>query len=48
MPENNAELLLEHVEEEMIWTDSDGDEENMFDVNDITVLNKVNIIKIKK
>lgn len=42
LPENNAELLLEHVEEEMVWTDSDEDEENMLDVNDLSVLNKVN------
>lgn len=39
LPENNAELLLEHVEEEMVWTDSD--EENMQDFNDSYVLNKV-------
>lgn len=42
LPENNAELLLEHVEEEMVWTDSDSDEENMLNVNDLTVLNRVN------
>lgn len=42
--ENNAELLLEHVEEEMVWTESDNDEENMLDVNDLSVLNKVNKI----
>jgi len=42
LPENNAELLLEHVEEEMIWTDSDSDEKNMLDVNDLSISNKVN------
>jgi len=42
LPENNAELLLEHVEEEMVWTDSDSDEENMLNINDLTALNKVN------
>ncbi|XP_025425877.1 intraflagellar transport protein 57 homolog isoform X2 [Sipha flava] len=41
LPENNAELLLEHVEEEMVWTDSDSDEENMLNINDLSVLNKV-------
>lgn len=41
MPENNAELLLEHVEEEMVWTDSDDDEENLLDINDLYVSNKV-------
>ncbi|XP_022171688.1 intraflagellar transport protein 57 homolog isoform X1 [Myzus persicae] len=40
LPENNAELLLEHVEEEMVWTDSDSDEENMLNINDLTALNK--------
>lgn len=43
LPENHAELLLEHVEEEMVWTDSDEDEENMIDINDLSVLNKVNL-----
>jgi len=42
LPENNAELLLEHVEEEMVWTDSDSDEENMLNIKDLTALNKVN------
>lgn len=42
LPENDAELLLEHVEEEMVWTDSDSDEENMLNINDLTALNKVN------
>lgn len=42
LPENNSELLLEHVEEEMVWTDSDSDEENMLNINDLTALNKVN------
>jgi len=46
LPDNNAELLLEHVEEEMVWTDSDENEENMLDVNDLSALNKVNLIKI--
>jgi hypothetical protein len=32
---------LEHVEEEMVWTDSDSDEENMLNINDLSVLNKV-------
>jgi len=41
LPENNAELLLEHVEEEMIWTDSDSDEKNMLDVNDLSISNKI-------
>lgn len=42
LPENNAELLLEHIEEEMVWTDSDSDEENMLNVNDLSVINRVN------
>lgn len=42
LPENDSELLLEHVEEEMVWTDSDSDEENMLNINDLTALNKVN------
>jgi len=41
LPDNNAELLLEHVEEEMVWTDSDEDEENMLDINDLSALNKI-------
>ncbi|VVC32770.1 Intra-flagellar transport protein 57 [Cinara cedri] len=41
LPENNAELLLEHVEEEMVWTNSDEDEENILDFNDLSVLNKI-------
>lgn len=44
LPENNAELLLEHVEEEMVWTDSDEDEENMLDINELSALNKVNLL----
>lgn len=28
----------------MVWTDTDEDEENLFDVNDLTILNKVNNI----
>lgn len=46
LPENNAELLLEHVEEEMVWTDSDENEENILDINDLSVLNKVNLLII--
>jgi len=44
LSDNNAELLLEHVEEEMVWTDSDEDEENMLNINDLSTLNKVNLI----
>jgi len=33
---------LEHIEEEMVWTDSDSDEENMLNVNDLSVINRVN------
>lgn len=29
----------------MVWTDSDEDEENMLDVNDLSILHKVNKIK---
>lgn len=39
---------MEHVEEEMVWTDSESDEENMLNVNDLSVLNKVNNDIIKK
>lgn len=46
LPENNSELLLEHVEEEMVWTDSDSDEENMLNVNDLSILHKVLKYKI--
>lgn len=44
LAENNAELLLEHIEEEMVWTESDEDEENILNVNDLSVINKVNTI----
>lgn len=44
LTENNAELLLEHIEEEMVWTDTDEDEDNMLNVNDLSVINKVNIL----
>lgn len=37
---------MEHVEEEMVWTDLDSDEENMLDVNDLSILNKVNRVTI--
>ncbi|XP_050535827.1 intraflagellar transport protein 57 homolog isoform X3 [Daktulosphaira vitifoliae] len=39
--ENNAELLLDHVEEEMIWVDSSSDEENIINLNELSNLNKI-------
>ncbi|XP_050440668.1 intraflagellar transport protein 57 homolog isoform X2 [Adelges cooleyi] len=38
---SNAELLIEHIDEEMIWTDTSTDEDNMIDINDLSTYNRI-------